>query len=64
MIFKKKYVYYTIKNNIMGNRKIFVQIASYRDPELLPTIRDCIDKAKHPEMLTSTSVPPLDPSVS
>ena len=32
--------------------KIFVQIASYRDPELLPTIRDCITKAKHPENLT------------
>lgn len=34
------------------NEKIFVQIASYRDPELLPTIRDCINKAKHPENLT------------
>jgi hypothetical protein len=32
--------------------KIFVQIASYRDPELLPTIRDCINTAKHPENLT------------
>jgi hypothetical protein len=32
--------------------KIFVQIASYRDPELLPTIRDCISKAKYPENLT------------
>ena len=52
LIFKKKYVYYTIKKYKMGNRKIFVQIASYRDPELLPTIRDCINKAKHPEMLT------------
>jgi hypothetical protein len=31
--------------------KIFVQIASYRDPELLPTIRDCINKAKLPENL-------------
>lgn len=31
---------------------IFVQIASYRDPELLPTIRDCIAKAKYPENLT------------
>jgi hypothetical protein len=36
----------------MGNRKIFVQIASYRDPELLPTIRDCISRAKNPELLT------------
>lgn len=31
--------------------KIFVQIASYRDPELIPTIKDCIDKAKYPENL-------------
>ena len=32
--------------------KIFVQIASYRDPELVPTIKDCISKAKYPERLT------------
>ena len=32
--------------------RIFVQIASYRDPELVPTIRDCINKAKYPENLT------------
>jgi len=32
--------------------KIFVQIASYRDPELVPTIRDLINKARHPENLT------------
>jgi len=32
--------------------KIFIQIASYRDPELVPTIRDCIAKAKYPERLT------------
>jgi hypothetical protein len=31
---------------------IFVQIASYRDPELLPTIRDCIKQAKYPELLS------------
>jgi len=31
--------------------KIFISIASYRDPELLPTIRDCISNAKHPENL-------------
>lgn len=31
--------------------KIFIQIAAYRDPELLPTIRDCIKKAKNPENL-------------
>ena len=33
-------------------KTIFVQIASYRDPELVPTIKDCIAKAKHPERLT------------
>jgi hypothetical protein len=31
--------------------KIFVQIASYRDPELIPTIKSCIDNAKNPESL-------------
>jgi hypothetical protein len=31
---------------------IFIQIASYRDPELLPTIKDLISKAKYPENLT------------
>ena len=31
--------------------KIFVQIASYRDPQLLPTIKDMIDKAKKPKNL-------------
>ena len=35
----------------MGNSKIFVQIASYRDPQLLLTLRDCIDKAKNPKKL-------------
>lgn len=33
------------------NDKIFISIASYRDPELLPTIRDCIKKAEKPENL-------------
>jgi hypothetical protein len=36
----------TQKNNL-----IFVSIASYRDPELLPTLRDIFLKAKHPELL-------------
>lgn len=31
---------------------IFVQIASYRDPELLATINDCIKKAARPELLS------------
>ena len=30
---------------------IFIQIASYRDPQLLPTLKDMIDKADHPENL-------------
>lgn len=29
--------------------KIFVQIASYRDPQLVPTIEDMLDNAKNPE---------------
>ena len=36
-----------IKNNL-----IFTQLASYRDPELVPTIEDMLIKAKHPENLT------------
>jgi glycosyltransferase involved in cell wall biosynthesis len=31
--------------------KIFVQIACYRDPQLIPTLNDCITKAKYPENL-------------
>ena len=31
--------------------KIFVQIASYRDPELIPTIKSCLENAKHPKNL-------------
>jgi hypothetical protein len=31
--------------------KIFIQIASYRDPELLPTLMDCLENAKYPERL-------------
>jgi glycosyltransferase involved in cell wall biosynthesis len=34
------------------NNKIFVQIASYRDPELVPTVDDMISKAKNPKNLT------------
>ena len=29
--------------------KIFVQIASYRDPQLIPTINSMLETAKHPE---------------
>ena len=31
--------------------KIFIQLASYRDPQLLPTIKDCLEKAKYPKNL-------------
>lgn len=30
---------------------IFIQIASYRDPQLSLTLKDCLDKAKYPENL-------------
>jgi len=32
--------------------KIFIQIASYRDPQLITTVRDALDKATHPENLS------------
>jgi glycosyltransferase involved in cell wall biosynthesis len=35
----------------MGNGKIFIQIAAYRDPQLNATLNDCIAKAKYPENL-------------
>ena len=31
--------------------KVFIQIASYRDPQLIPTIDDCIAQAKYPNNL-------------
>lgn len=31
--------------------KIFIQIAAYRDPQLVPTIKDCISNAKYPKNL-------------
>ena len=34
---------------------IFVQIASYRDPELQWTIKDLFDKAKRPENIFGLS---------
>jgi hypothetical protein len=30
---------------------IFISIAAYKDPELVPTLRDCMEKAKFPENL-------------
>lgn len=35
----------------MKTNKIFIQIAAYRDPELIPTIKDCLSKATFPENL-------------
>jgi len=35
-----------------NKEQIFVQIASYRDSELVPSIRDMLEKAAHPEALT------------
>src|SRR5258708_40042581 len=34
-----------------ANHLIFVSIAAYRDPQLVPTMEDCIAKARHPERL-------------
>ncbi|MDX2170751.1 MAG: GlcNAc-transferase family protein [Deltaproteobacteria bacterium] len=34
----------------MGDR-IFIQIAAYRDPELLPTLADCLARAANPDRL-------------
>jgi hypothetical protein len=36
---------------IQNNNLIFVSIASYRDPELLPTLRDMFIKAKYPDLI-------------
>lgn len=36
----------------MSSAGIFVQIAAYRDPELLPTLRDCLRQARAPERLS------------
>ena len=33
------------------NNKIFIQIASYRDPELIHTIDNCIENSDNPENL-------------
>lgn len=35
----------------LKNQKIFIQIAAYRDPQLLPTLKDCLANAMHPENL-------------
>lgn len=40
-----------VKNQKSQENTIFIQIASYRDPQLLPTIKDILDKAKYPDNL-------------
>jgi hypothetical protein len=42
-----------VQENSVDNSgaKIFVQIASYRDPQLVPTIKDMLANASHPENL-------------
>ena len=40
-----------VENVYMQTGKIFIQIAAYRDPQLVPTIKDCIANAKWPENL-------------
>ncbi len=39
------------ERNATRSDLIFVSIASYRDPELVPTVHDCLQKARHPERL-------------
>ena len=39
------------KIKVKPTDKIFVQLASYRDPQLVPTITDALIKAKNPERL-------------
>lgn len=48
---KKKSAKKTKANANDKSNTIFVQIASYRDPQLLPTIEDMLEKAEHPENL-------------
>jgi hypothetical protein len=40
-----------MKNKFYNTKSIYVQIAAYRDPELLPTLRDMFAKAKYPNSL-------------
>jgi hypothetical protein len=39
------------KQDSQAEKTIFIQIASYRDPELIPTLQDCLKNAKYPENL-------------
>ncbi len=44
--------------------KIFVQIAAYRDPQLIPTIKDMLEKAKKPKNLRLAIARQFHPSPS
>ena len=37
--------------SLASNDKIFCQIAAYRDPQLIPTLRSMIDNAAFPDNL-------------
>jgi glycosyltransferase involved in cell wall biosynthesis len=41
-----------MKKTTIKKNKIFVQIAAYRDPELIPTLKSLLENAKSPENLT------------
>ena len=45
------YYHENVDPNRKGNQRIFVQIAAYRDPELIPTIKDMMERADNPENL-------------
>ena len=32
---------------------VYVQIAAYKDPELIPTFMDCLEQARYPDDLRS-----------
>lgn len=40
-----------IIDNVMTDKRVFVQLASYRDPQLVPTMRDALAKADNPQNL-------------
>jgi hypothetical protein len=41
-----------VKEKKTKDNTIFIQIASYRDPQLSHTLKDMLDKAKYPEKET------------
>ena len=43
--------FFYLEYSMTKNDTIFVQIASYRDPQLIPTILDLINQSKYPENL-------------